>query len=91
MKKGRSWKIIVIQLSISSFQQNKSFPCLPRIGRNGNQFNKSLSTVILEKINTIKVVSGDNGSFSLNFKGRWCVENVRTQLSASYNSAEGWV
>ena len=35
---------------------------LPRIGRNGNQFNKLLSTVILEKINTIKVVSGDNGS-----------------------------
>ena len=69
MKKGRSWKIIVIQLSISSFQQNKSFPCLPRIGRNGNQFNKSLSTVILEKIKTIRFVSGDNGSTPSTLRG----------------------
>ena len=69
LKKGRSWKIIVIQLSISSFQQNKSFPCLPRIGRNGNQFNKSFSTVILETINTIRVVSGDNGNTTSTLRG----------------------
>ena len=53
----KPYKLYFVQLCLELSEHN-----LPMIVRNSNQFNGSLSTVILENINTISVVSGDNES-----------------------------
>ena len=58
------------------------------IVRNSNQFNGSLSTVILENINTISVLSGDNESTPSTKRALMHRTCAHATLSASYDSAE---